>query len=293
MPSYLNFRQSLLEGLLAKAQIVVQLATSDSELQPAALENLINTDDRFTGISFYDSNGNSAFSHGESTTTKGINDTQINSKQTDSGKSFEVHFPASVLKAAYSASVKMDSSHLKSELLGYILRITGLVLIICIGVGLVVLLFIYNALLAPIKVIYKILGDASENPDKIPVLTSNLKEDDEISQAVSLLNTSLAEIVETHRHSIAEKESRFLDFASAASDWFWEMDEQLRFTYFSNRFEEVTGASPGSLLGKTSHESPIQGVDPREWDLHMHALETRIPFKNFTHPRIRDNGETV
>jgi PAS domain S-box-containing protein len=293
VPSYLNFRQSLLDDLLARAQIVVQLATNDSEFRPTSLEILINTDDSFTGISFYDSGGNSVFSHGEPVTTISTNDTRINSIQVGSGKTLEIHFPTSILNDNYSVSVRMNSSHLQSELLGYVLRITGLVLIICLCVGLVVLLFVSNALLAPINALYKLLGEAAENPKKIPVLNSIIKEDNEISEAVGLLNTSLIDIVETHRHSMEEEEARFHDFASAASDWFWEMDEQLRFSYFSSRFEEVTGVPPDRLLGKTRYETLIQGVDVKEWDLHIHALETRIPFKNFTHPRILDNGETV
>ncbi|MDH3763228.1 MAG: hypothetical protein OEU50_19815, partial [Gammaproteobacteria bacterium] len=39
---------------------------------------------------------------------------------------------------------------------------------------------------------------------------------------------------------------RFSDVAMLAADWFWEMDAELRFTYQSSRFEEITG-----LVGKT------------------------------------------
>ena len=32
---------------------------------------------------------------------------------------------------------------------------------------------------------------------------------------------------------LAEREQRFQDFAEIASDWFWEVDESLRFTWIS------------------------------------------------------------
>ena len=34
------------------------------------------------------------------------------------------------------------------------------------------------------------------------------------------------------------------DFAEIASDWFWEMDADLRFSYFSSRLAEVAGVEP-------------------------------------------------
>jgi PAS domain-containing protein len=34
---------------------------------------------------------------------------------------------------------------------------------------------------------------------------------------------------------------RFGNVAMMAADWFWEMDAELRFTYQSSRFEEITG----------------------------------------------------
>ena len=51
---------------------------------------------------------------------------------------------------------------------------------------------------------------------------------------------------------LRESAERLQDFARAASDWFWEMDEQLRFSYFSERFTQVAvgrGIPGGDLDG--------------------------------------------
>ena len=47
-----------------------------------------------------------------------------------------------------------------------------------------------------------------------------------------------------------ESEARFRDIARASGDWFWEIDENRRFTYLSARYQEVTGTDPADLLGK-------------------------------------------
>ena len=50
---------------------------------------------------------------------------------------------------------------------------------------------------------------------------------------------------------------RLLDFALAGTDWFWEMDEDLRFTYFSEewtpgrRSEGQSDPSPAALPRQT------------------------------------------
>ena len=88
-------------------------------------------------------------------------------------------------------------------------------------------------------------------------------------------------------------ERRFRDFAEASVDWFWEMDSELRFSYFSERFFEVAGVPPHALLGKTRRETGIPGVDPEAWAQQLDDLDAHRPFRDFIHPRIRPNGEQV
>ena len=90
-----------------------------------------------------------------------------------------------------------------------------------------------------------------------------------------------------------QSEQRFRHFAASASDWYWEMDAQLRFSYFSERFTDVTGVAPEVLLGKTREETGIPDVDPAQWHAHLEALKNHRPFRNFTHPRVKDDGATV
>ena len=93
--------------------------------------------------------------------------------------------------------------------------------------------------------------------------------------------------------ALSESQQRFRHFAEASSDWYWEMDESLRFSYFSDRFTDVTGVPPKMLLGKTREETGIPGVDPEAWQRHLSDLAERRPFRGFVHPRTKANGEEV
>ncbi len=93
--------------------------------------------------------------------------------------------------------------------------------------------------------------------------------------------------------ALRASEQRFRDFTRAASDWFWEMDEALRFSYFSERFTDVTGVTQEALLGKTRQETGIPDVDPAAWRQHLEDLAAHRPFRGFIHSRTKANGEQV
>lgn len=99
--------------------------------------------------------------------------------------------------------------------------------------------------------------------------------------------------IEQAREDLSASEIRFRDFASAASDWYWEMDGALRFSYFSVRFEEVTGVQPAALLGKTREETGIPDVDSAEWQNHLDDLYAHRAFRGFVHPRVKPDGGVV
>ena len=60
---------------------------------------------------------------------------------------------------------------------------------------------------------------------------------------------------------------RFSDAVMLAADWFWEMDAELRFTYQSSRFEEITGIPVTDVIGKTREEAFSGRIDDaRKWN---------------------------
>ncbi len=97
----------------------------------------------------------------------------------------------------------------------------------------------------------------------------------------------------TIQRALEQSEARMTGFAGASSDWYWEMDDKLRFSYFSERFEEISGVAPLDLLGKTRQESGVPDVEPDQWEKQLADLAAHRAFRNFDHPRTRDDGSVV
>jgi PAS domain S-box-containing protein len=89
----------------------------------------------------------------------------------------------------------------------------------------------------------------------------------------------------TERHETAEalrqSEQRFRDIAEIASDWFWEMDADLRFSYFSDRNQEIIGFDMKSFIGKRRTEITPENVDAEKWQTHLSDLENHRAFRDF------------
>lgn len=104
--------------------------------------------------------------------------------------------------------------------------------------------------------------------------------------------TDISELKRVELEALAQAE-RLKDFSEIASDWFWEMDENLCFSYFSDRFTEITGVPTDHLLGKTREETGIPGLPDEEWENHLENLANHRAFTNFIHYRIKGDGAKV
>jgi diguanylate cyclase (GGDEF)-like protein len=70
------------------------------------------------------------------------------------------------------------------------------------------------------------------------------------------------------------------DFSGIASDWFWETDAEHRFTYFSNRIEEVTKVPAHVYIGRRRDSIPTDEQGDPKWVQHMADLRAHRPFQN-------------
>ncbi len=107
--------------------------------------------------------------------------------------------------------------------------------------------------------------------------------------------TGLRDITEHRRLETALRysEARFQDFAEIGSDWLWEMDRNLRYTYFSDRLKELTGTSPDRSLGKTRQQAVKADPDYEKWRRHEDALQAHQPFRDFRYTYARDDGQLL
>jgi len=110
-------------------------------------------------------------------------------------------------------------------------------------------------------------------------------------KAIGAVATNITERKQAEQ-ALRESERRFQDFAASSADWFWEMDDQLRFTYVSPNIERMVGVPPEWHYGKTRRDLMGEDFDPALWDEHLKTLEAHEPFRDFVYPRVGKGIET-
>tara|TARA_R110000772_G_scaffold215694_2_gene326321 strand:- start:166982 stop:169525 length:2544 start_codon:yes stop_codon:yes gene_type:complete len=100
------------------------------------------------------------------------------------------------------------------------------------------------------------------------------------------------EIAET---SWRESEERLRDIAESASDWFWEMDQDLRFTYISDRLFQITGLDRSDVLGKTRWEfaGNMDAEERARFAGHRADMESHRSFRNFEYTLYSKLGTEI
>lgn len=73
---------------------------------------------------------------------------------------------------------------------------------------------------------------------------------------------------------------RLRSFIAVSSDWTWEQDDQLRFTYVSEPIEKVLGFTAASCIGKTRREIAPDALDHLAFAAHEQIQERRQPIRS-------------
>lgn len=117
-----------------------------------------------------------------------------------------------------------------------------------------------------------------------------------IWQGKTAIQSTIIDITEQYKANIEQQlaTQRLEDFAKSSSDWFWEMDADLRFTSTSRRDVATPIVSELRAVGKTRWE--LMGGDTETdplWREHKVTLEAQLPFRDFVVPAKRINGEAA
>jgi PAS domain S-box-containing protein len=92
-------------------------------------------------------------------------------------------------------------------------------------------------------------------------------------------NRDITARVEAER-SLAASEARFRHLTQLSSDWYWELDAELRFTRIEGKGLERFGIQPENLLGKARGALPgyeLLGMTPEEFE---HLRAERKPYRD-------------
>jgi len=90
--------------------------------------------------------------------------------------------------------------------------------------------------------------------------------------------------------ALRESEARFRSLTALSSDWYWEQDENFRFTYVSPGLEGKFGDVVEGWIGKTRWELPYRDAD---WTEHRATLEARKPFRDVEVQPMSHDGSFV
>lgn len=103
-----------------------------------------------------------------------------------------------------------------------------------------------------------------------------------VSDVSELTNAKSA--AEAALKELEVKQTRLEAIATTSSDWFYEMDADLKFRYISKEFAEVTHDDPLKLLGKSWEKTPLIIEKNVDLDSHLALLRQHQPFRQFIYP---------
>ena len=88
--------------------------------------------------------------------------------------------------------------------------------------------------------------------------------------------------------ALRESERKFRDYAETASDWFWEIGPDYKFTLLT---ENAFGSDPTSRIGTTCWDHALDlETEPEKWRIVRETLDARRPFRDVVYRSVGGNG---
>jgi PAS domain S-box-containing protein len=90
---------------------------------------------------------------------------------------------------------------------------------------------------------------------------------------------------------LRESETRFRDYAETASDWFWEIDADYKFTLLT---ENAFGSHSAERIGTACWDNALDlETEPEKWRLVRATLDARRPFRDFVYRASDSDGSPM
>jgi len=91
--------------------------------------------------------------------------------------------------------------------------------------------------------------------------------------------------------ALRESEQRFRQLFEIAADYYFEQDEQYRYSYVSPGYEALFGTSLEEIKGKRLSDLPGVSIEPRMGKMAILAHKAKQPYRDFVYSR-KANGRT-
>jgi len=105
----------------------------------------------------------------------------------------------------------------------------------------------------------------------------------ELYRALQAERDQLESRVRERTEALQVSQARLSSLVSLSSDWIWEQDADLRFTYFSDGLQQATGVHPSQLLGKRRLLDTVVDVPPDVLADYERRLAARLPFRDLVY----------
>ncbi|WP_210386050.1 PAS domain-containing protein [Phyllobacterium sp. SYP-B3895] len=105
--------------------------------------------------------------------------------------------------------------------------------------------------------------------------------------------STLLDVTEHKRaeEALRESEAKFRDYAESASDWFWEIGPDYKFTLLT---ENAFGSDSADRIGTACWDSALDlETEPEKWRLIQATLDARKPFRDFVYCSTRRKGTPI
>src|SRR5439155_9807423 len=91
--------------------------------------------------------------------------------------------------------------------------------------------------------------------------------------------------------ALRESEAKFRDYAETASDWFWEIGPDYKFTMLT---ENAFGSHAADRIGTTCWDNALDlETEPEKWRLVWATLDARKPFRDFVYHGLAGDGSPM
>ena len=91
--------------------------------------------------------------------------------------------------------------------------------------------------------------------------------------------------------ALRESEAKFRDYAETASDWFWEIGPDYKFTLLT---ENAFGSNAADRIGTACWDHALDlETEPEKWRLLRATLDSREPFRDFVYRGLDGNGSPM
>ena len=111
-------------------------------------------------------------------------------------------------------------------------------------------------------------------------------------EVVEILRTNV-DVTEGKRaeRALRESEMKFRDYAETASDWFWEIGPDYKFTLLT---ENAFGSHTADRIGTACWDHALDlETEPEKWRLVRATLNSRKPFRDFVYCASGGNGSPM